>query len=87
MLQSGSKTKKKKRNSDSYLQKLNKITRRLRIAGIAGIRIATGWTVWVRFPAVHDFSLHSDQTGSGAHPASYPMGTGGSLPWGKAAEA
>jgi hypothetical protein len=32
------------------------------------------------------FSLHHRvQTGSGAHPASYPMGTSGSLPWGKAA--
>jgi hypothetical protein len=28
--------------------------------------------------------LHSIQTGSGAHPASYPMGTGGSLPGVKA---
>jgi hypothetical protein len=26
--------------------------------------------------------LHSFQTGSGAHPASYPMGTGGSFPSG-----
>jgi hypothetical protein len=31
--------------------------------------------------------LHIVQTGSGVHPASYPMGTGGSLPGGKAAEA
>jgi hypothetical protein len=29
--------------------------------------------------------LHVVQTGSGAHPASYPMGTGGSFPEGKAA--
>jgi hypothetical protein len=28
--------------------------------------------------------LHSVQTGSGAHPASYPMGTGCSFPGGKA---
>jgi hypothetical protein len=41
----------------------------------------------VRFPAgTRDFSLlHSVQTGSGAHPASYIMGTGGyfpvKLPW------
>jgi hypothetical protein len=35
-----------------------------------------------RFPAeARDFSLHySVQTGSGAHPASYTMGTGGSFP-------
>jgi hypothetical protein len=35
-----------------------------------------------RFPAgVRDFSLlHSVQTGSGAHPASHPVGTGGSFP-------
>jgi hypothetical protein len=31
--------------------------------------------------------LHSVQTGSEAHPASYPMGTGGSFPGGKAAAA
>jgi hypothetical protein len=31
--------------------------------------------------------LHSVQTGSGAHLASHPVGTGGSLPWGKAAGA
>jgi hypothetical protein len=43
----------------------------------------------VRFPAgAGNFSLHHrDQTGSGAHPASYPMGTGGFFPWGKAAGA
>jgi hypothetical protein len=31
--------------------------------------------------------LHVVQTGSGAHPASYLMGTGGSFPGGKAAGA
>jgi hypothetical protein len=30
------------------------------------------------------FSIPSIQTGSGAHPASYLMGTGGSFPGGKA---
>jgi hypothetical protein len=35
-----------------------------------------------------DFSpVHSVQTGPGAHPASYPMGTGGDLPGGNAAGA
>jgi hypothetical protein len=35
-----------------------------------------------------DFSpLHAVQTGSGAHLASYPKGTGGSLPGGKEAGA
>jgi hypothetical protein len=29
--------------------------------------------------------LHIVQNGSGAHPASYPVSTGGSLLWGKAA--
>jgi hypothetical protein len=33
------------------------------------------------------FSLHVIQTGSGAYPASYPKGTGGSFPRGKAAGA
>jgi hypothetical protein len=41
----------------------------------------------VRFPSgTGNFSLHHQvQNGSGAHPASYPMGTGGSFPDGKAA--
>jgi hypothetical protein len=44
---------------------------------------ATGYG-WVRLPAeARDLSpFHSVQTGSGAHPASYPMGTGGSFPEG-----
>jgi hypothetical protein len=43
----------------------------------------------VRVPAeVGHFSLHhSVQTGSGAHPASYTMGTSGSFSGGKAAGA
>jgi hypothetical protein len=43
----------------------------------------------VRFPAVAgNFSLHhSVQNGSGAHPASYRMGTRGSFPEGKEAGA
>jgi hypothetical protein len=43
----------------------------------------------VRFPAgARNFYLHhSIQNGSGAHPASYPMGTRGSFPGGEAAEA
>jgi hypothetical protein len=43
----------------------------------------------VRFPeGAGNFSLHHHvQNGSGAQPASYPMGTGGSFPGGKAAGA
>jgi hypothetical protein len=43
----------------------------------------------VRFPAgAGNFSLHHRvQNGSGAHPASYPIGTGGIFPGGKAAGA
>jgi hypothetical protein len=43
----------------------------------------------VRFPeGAGNFSLHHRvQNGSGAHPASYPMGTRCSFPGGKAAEA
>jgi hypothetical protein len=43
----------------------------------------------IRFPAgAGNFSLHRRvQNGSGAHPASYPMGTSGSFSGGKAAEA
>jgi hypothetical protein len=47
------------------------------------IIIPNGWPT-----AVQDFSLfHSVQTGSGAHPASYPMGSAGSFPGHKAAGA
>jgi hypothetical protein len=39
----------------------------------------------VRSPTGADFSSSPCvQTGSGAHPASYPVGTGGSFPGGKA---
>jgi hypothetical protein len=43
----------------------------------------------VRFPTgAGNFSLHHRvQNGSGAHPASYPMGAGVSFPGGKAAGA
>jgi hypothetical protein len=44
------------------------------------------WAIEVRSPTgAEDFSSSpSVQTGSGAHPASYPMGTGGSFPGGNA---
>jgi hypothetical protein len=44
------------------------------------------WTAEVRFPTeAEDFSSNlCVQTGSGAHPASCTMGTGGSFPEGKA---
>jgi hypothetical protein len=47
----------------------------------------TGWMIGVRDPAgAGNFSFHHRvQTGSGAHPASYPIGTRGSFPGGKAA--
>jgi hypothetical protein len=43
----------------------------------------------VRFPAeAGNFAIHHHvQNGSGAHPASYPLGTRGSFPGGKAARA
>jgi hypothetical protein len=45
-------------------------------------RWATGWMIGGSSPARGwNFSLHHRvQTGSGAHPASYPMGTRGSFP-------
>jgi hypothetical protein len=57
-----------------------------------GIALGYGlddWGYGVRFPAgAGNFSLHHRvQNGSGAHPASYPMGTKGSFPGGKAADA
>jgi hypothetical protein len=51
---------------------------------------ATGFGLDARilFPAVQNISLlHGAQTESGAHPASYPMGTGGSYPRDKTARA
>jgi hypothetical protein len=48
-------------------------------------RRTTDWTAGVRFlEGARDSSLfHSVQTSSGAHPASYPIGTGGCPPGGK----
>jgi hypothetical protein len=73
-----------------YLNRLPNVIRVLH----QGAEIPTGhglddWMVGVRFPAgAGNFSLrHRVQTGSGAHPTSYRMGTGGSFPGGKAAEA
>jgi hypothetical protein len=57
-----------------------------------GIALSYGLDDWgsrVRFPAAAgNFSLnHRVQNGSGAHPASYPMGTRGFFPGAKAAGA
>jgi hypothetical protein len=57
-----------------------------------GIALCYGLDDWgsrVRFLArARNFSLHHhSQNGSGAHPASYPVGTSGSFPGGKAAVA
>jgi hypothetical protein len=48
--------------------------------------LTTGWTIGVRSPTgAKDFSSSPCvQTGSEAHPASYPMGTAGPFPGGKA---
>jgi hypothetical protein len=45
-----------------------------------------GWTIGVRSPTgAEDFSSSSCvRTGFGAHPASYPVGTGGPFPGDKA---
>jgi hypothetical protein len=59
----------------------------------SSVGIATGYDlddrgVGVRVPVGQEFSLpHVVQTGSRAHPASSPMGTGGSFPRGKVAGA
>jgi hypothetical protein len=49
----------------------------------------TGWTTGIQFPERgYIFSLrHRVQTGSGAHPASYPKGIGSFFPQSKAAGA
>jgi hypothetical protein len=56
------------------------------LSSISVVSNAKGWTGF-RFPAgAVFFSLrYRIQTGSGAHPASYPVGNGGSFPGGKAA--
>jgi hypothetical protein len=65
----------------------------IRAAGIAQsvYRLAKGWTTeGLEFESRYgkEFSfLHVVQTGSGANPASYQMGTGGLFPRSKAAEA
>jgi hypothetical protein len=52
----------------------------------SSVGVGTGWTARVQFPAVQDFPLlNIVQTGSGAHTAFYPMGTGGFFPGVKAA--
>jgi hypothetical protein len=56
----------------------------------SSVGIAMGYQLdgLVSFPAVHNVSLlHSVKTGSGAHPASYPIGARDSVPGGKAAGA
>jgi hypothetical protein len=63
---------------------------RLRYRHISVFRIGYGladWGSWIRFlSGAGNFSLHHRvQHGSGAHPTSYPVGTGGSFPGGKAA--
>jgi hypothetical protein len=72
---------------------LSKITRN-EYSRDSSVGIALGYGLddrgsGVRFPAGDgNFSLsHRVQNGSGAHPASYPMGTRGSFPGGKSAGA
>jgi hypothetical protein len=60
-------------------------------SGIAqsALRGAIGWAAGVRFPAGarHFYLLYSVHTGSGTHPASYPLAIGGSFPGSKMAGA
>jgi hypothetical protein len=77
--------------SDFYLFKKDSVTCKSRDSSV-GIAIDYGLDdrcSRVRFPAgAGNFSLHHRvQNGSGAHPASYPMGTKGSFPGDKAAGA
>jgi hypothetical protein len=58
----------------------------VRWGSAVGIATAYGLTeqgVGVPVPVGSEGFLHIVETGSGAHPASYPMGTGGSFPGGK----
>jgi len=58
-------------------------------AFISHINVTTGWRTGVRFPAAirkGHFSLRNCvQTSPGAHPDSYPVGTGASFAGSKAA--
>jgi hypothetical protein len=57
-----------------------------RVVGIAAGYWLYDRGVGVRVPVRSRISLpHVVQTGSGAHPASYPMGTEGTFPGGNAA--
>jgi hypothetical protein len=57
----------------------------------SSVGIETGYRLdsWSSIPgrSKRFFSFHNIQTSSGVHPASYPMGTDGYLPRGKAARA
>jgi hypothetical protein len=66
----------------------NSLSRDTSVSIVLGYRL-DNWGSRVRFPAgAGNFSPHHRiQNGSGAHPASYPMGTRGSFPGGKAARA
>jgi hypothetical protein len=70
-----------------YISELNNFRSRDSVVDIAtGYRL-DGRGVGVRVPVGSIiFSLHVVQTGSGVHPTSYPMGTGGTFPGVKAAE-
>jgi hypothetical protein len=68
------------------------VIRQNKLIVAVGMALSYGLDDWgsrVRFPAgAANFSLHHRvQNGYGAHPASYPMGTKGSFPGGKAAGA
>jgi hypothetical protein len=64
------------------------ITRGAGIAQWYSTGLWAGWSgVWIPAGAGNFALHHRVQTGSGAHPASYPMGTRGSFPGGKAAGA
>jgi hypothetical protein len=87
---------KQKLDTKLYLSLLGKskyleIRKKFQGVGIAqwySAVLRAGWSR-VRVPVrTGNFSLHHRvQTGSGAHPACYPMGTRGSFPGGKAARA
>jgi hypothetical protein len=66
---------------DRRLNNNNNNKSRDRSVAIATVYGMDEGRVGVRVPVGLEFSLlHVAQTGSGAHPASYPMGTGGSFP-------
>jgi hypothetical protein len=77
------------KEEEKYRSDLNNGNRQDSYSRNISVGIVMGWTAGVRLPAGAGYFalLHSNHTGPGTHPASYPMGTGDSILEGTAAGA